>query len=54
VENIWDTASVRAQSRSVEEETRMLADNAKRAVEGFHFPHEHANREDARGTSRSS
>jgi HK97 family phage major capsid protein len=49
VENIWDTASVRAQSRSVEEETRMLADNAKRAVDGFHFPHESANREDAQG-----
>jgi HK97 family phage major capsid protein len=49
VDNIWDTASVRAQSRSVEEETRMLSDNAKRAVDGFHFPHESANREDAQG-----
>jgi hypothetical protein len=48
-ENIWDTSSVRAQSRSVDEEVRMLTDNAKRAVEQFHFPHEHANREDCQG-----
>ena len=48
-ENIWDIASVRAQSRSVDEETRMLHDNAMRAVEGFHFPHENANREDCQG-----
>jgi HK97 family phage major capsid protein len=49
VEDIWDIASVRAQSRSVEEETRMLSDNALRAVERMHFPHEDANREDAQG-----
>jgi HK97 family phage major capsid protein len=48
-ENIWDTASVRAQSRSTEEETRMLNDNALRAVEQFHFPNENANREDCQG-----
>jgi HK97 family phage major capsid protein len=49
VENIWDIASVRAQSRSADEETRMLSDNAMRAVEGFQFPHEDSNREDAQG-----
>jgi len=48
-ENIWDVASVRAQSRSVEEESRMLEDNAVRAIEKMHFPHESANREDVQG-----
>lgn len=43
-ENIWDIASVRSQSRSVEEESRMLQDNAKRAVDEMHFPHESADR----------
>jgi HK97 family phage major capsid protein len=45
VENIWDLASVRMHSRSVEEETRMLTDNAKRAVDQMYFPHEAADRE---------
>jgi HK97 family phage major capsid protein len=44
-ENIWDLASVRSQSRTVEEESRMLTDNAIRAVDQMHFPHEQANRE---------
>jgi HK97 family phage major capsid protein len=44
-DDIWDLAAVRAQSSSVEQETRMLSDNAQRAVEGFHFPHEDADRE---------
>jgi HK97 family phage major capsid protein len=48
-ENIWDIASVRAQSRSVDEETRMLLDNAKRAIDQMQFPHEDANREDSQG-----
>jgi HK97 family phage major capsid protein len=48
-DNIWDLASVRSQSRSVEEESRMLEDNAKRAIDGMHFPHDSANREDAQG-----
>jgi HK97 family phage major capsid protein len=48
-DNIWDLASVRSQSRSVEEESRMLEDNAKRAIDGMHFPHDAANREDAQG-----
>jgi HK97 family phage major capsid protein len=46
VDNIWDTAAVRNVSRSADEETRMLADNALRAVEQMHFPHQSANRED--------
>jgi HK97 family phage major capsid protein len=49
VDNIWDLASVRAQSRSAEEESRMLEDNTKRAIEQMHFPHESANREAAQG-----
>lgn len=48
-EDIWDIASVRRESRSAEEESRMLADNAIRAVEGLHFPNENANREDCQG-----
>ncbi len=43
--DIWDTAAVRAQSTSVEQETRMLNDNAQRAVETMQFPHEGARRE---------
>jgi HK97 family phage major capsid protein len=46
-DNIWDLTSVRAQSRSQDEESRMLNDNAKRAVEQMYFPHEDANRERA-------
>lgn len=45
-ENIWDLAAVRSQSRSAEEESRMLEDNTKRAIEQMHFPHESARRED--------
>jgi hypothetical protein len=48
-ENIWDVASVRSQSRSGRGGGQDAADNAKRAVEQFHFPHEHANREDCQG-----
>lgn len=47
VENIWDVSAVRSMSRSVDEEVRMLTDNAKRAVETMHFPHEKAERERA-------
>ena len=46
-ENIWDLASVRSQSRSAEEEARMLVDNTQRAVEQMHFAHDGIKREDA-------
>jgi HK97 family phage major capsid protein len=44
-ENIWDVASIRSQSRSEDEESRMYRDNAKRAIEQFDFPHQDADRE---------
>jgi HK97 family phage major capsid protein len=47
--DIWDLASVRSQSRSVEEESRILEDNSKRAIEGMVFPHEGADRERCQG-----
>ena len=37
--DLWDVASVRAQIRSIEEESRMLRDNALNAVEGMTFAH---------------
>jgi HK97 family phage major capsid protein len=45
---------VRSQSRSVEEESRMLVDNAKRAVEQFHFPHENAEPRGLAGAHRAA
>lgn len=48
-EDIWDLTSVRAHSRTPEEESRMLSDNAMRAVEGMRFPHTDSNREDVQG-----
>ena len=48
-DNIWDLASVRAQSRSTEEESRMLLDNSKRAVDGMHFPNERADQAECKG-----
>jgi HK97 family phage major capsid protein len=48
-EDIWDVAAVRSNSRSDEQATSMYRDNALRAVEGMHFPHAEANREDAQG-----
>lgn len=44
--DIWDLAAVRATARGPEDETRMLRDNALRAVEIAVFPHEQAD-EDA-------
>lgn len=45
VENIWDITSVRAQTRSEDEYAQKLRECAERAVDGMHFPHEHAKRE---------
>lgn len=38
-ENIWDTAAVRMSSSGPEDEARMLAENARRAVDAASFPH---------------
>lgn len=43
--DIFDMAAVRQASTGFEDETRMLMDNARRAIEQMHFPHEDANRE---------
>jgi hypothetical protein len=45
-DNIWDVATVRARSTGVEDESRMLRENASRALEQMQFPHESARRED--------
>lgn len=44
-DNIWDLVAVRSQSRTQDEELRMLTENCKRAVDQMHFPHEEADRE---------
>lgn len=47
--DIYDMAAVRQASRDTEDETRMLCDNARRAIEGMHFPHHAAHRENTQG-----
>ena len=47
--DIWDLEDKRARSRSDEEYTELCRDDAMRAVERMHFPHDEANREDAQG-----
>ncbi len=36
---IWDVTAIRNQSRSVEDESRLLRENARRAIDGATFPH---------------
>lgn len=43
--DIFDLVAVRQASTGPEDETRMLTENARRAIEQMHFPHEDANRE---------
>ena len=48
-DGIYDLASYRSRSNSVEQEAELLRDGAMRSVEQARFPHERANREDVQG-----
>jgi HK97 family phage major capsid protein len=47
--DIYDVWAVRQHARGPEDETRMLRDNAMRAVEGAYFPHPSADQDAVRG-----